>query len=268
MKRWAGRVVWITGAGSGIGRALALEFAAQGARVGVSGRRVDRLHQVVSAIRERGGTALALPCDVTDEGSIASALASLEATFGRLDVVVANAGIGISGPVEVLTMDQWRRQLDVNVAGVAVTSAKAIPYLRKTRGRLALVGSVAAMVHYPGGGPYQASKAAVQALGDTLALELAPQGISCTTLHPGFVASEMHQVGNDGVLDPTRPDRRPSWLVWSAEDAARPMVRAIHRRKRELVFTGHGRLAWFLARHFPGLIHRIQARIENPTVKA
>jgi short-subunit dehydrogenase len=175
--------------------------------------------------------------------------------FGRMDVAVANAGFAVAGRIEKLGADDWRRQLDTNVVGLAITARHAIPHLRKTGGRLALVGSVASMLSTPNVGAYAASKFAVRAIGQALAAELHGSGVSCTTLHPGFVESEIGHVDNHGVYREDFEDRRPRRLFWSSERAARVMVRAIERRKREYVFTGHGKIGGFVGRHMPGLVH-------------
>lgn len=249
-----GACAWITGGGSGLGRGMALELCSRGAKVAVSGRRADRLDEVVAQIEAAGGEALAVPCDCTEEAQIADAVARVVDTWGKLDVAIANAGFAVGGPVERLSADDWRRQLDVNVVGAALTARHAIPALRATRGRLALVGSVSALAYAPGNSAYQASKAAVLALGRTLSMELAPDGISCTTLQPGFVRSEIAQVDNQGRWDPERADRRPARLMWETEPAARKMIDAIARRKVEYTFTGHGRLAAFVGRHMPWVL--------------
>ena len=254
------QVVWITGASSGIGRALALELARQGAQLALSARRLDRLQGLVQEIEALGGSALAVPCDVCDERTLEQAVEHVLLRFGRLDVAIANAGFGVTGPIERLTASDWRRQLDTNVIGAALTARHALPCLRKTRGRLVLVGSVAAMLPGPGTGAYAASKAAVRSIGETLAVECAGSGVSVTTVHPGYVESEIGRVDNTGTFDPTRTDKRPARLMWSAERAARVMAGAIARREREYVFTGHGKLGAFVGQHFPGLVQAAMAR--------
>jgi NAD(P)-dependent dehydrogenase (short-subunit alcohol dehydrogenase family) len=249
------RVAWITGASAGIGRELALVLAEQGARVAVSARRVERLEALVAAIADRGGEALAVECDVADEARVAGAVEEVVRRFGRLDVAIANAGFGVPGRLETLSAADWRRQLDVNVIGLAETARYALPHLRRTRGRLVLVGSVAGWLPGPGAVAYVASKAAVGAIGRTLAVELHGSGVSCTTVYPGFVESEIGRVGRDGVFRPDADDRRPGWLLWPTRRAALVMARGIHRRRRELVFTGHGRIGAFVGRHWPGLVH-------------
>lgn len=255
MESFAGKVAWVTGGGSGIGRALAEEFARSGADVAVSGRRADKLEDTCAAIRSAGRRALAVPCDVTEDDAVRDAVAHVVAEFGRLDVAVANAGFSVMGRLEDLTEDEWRRQIDINVLGVVRTARHALPELRKHGGRLALIGSVSGHLCIPRSSAYSASKFAVRAIGLTLSQELAGTGVSCTTLHPGFVESEIARVDNAGRHHPERKDPRPHALMWSADRAAKVMARAIRKRKREVVFTGHGKLGAFLGRHAPGLVH-------------
>ena len=257
--RFSDQVVWITGGGSGLGRAMALEFARQGARVAVSGRRLDRLEEVVGLIEAVGPAkkGLAVACDVTSEDEVEAALQTVHDTLGRIDVVVANAGYAVSGRIESLSTEDWRRQFEVNVLGLVTTVRCALPHLRRTRGRIALIASVAAFIPGPGSGAYSASKAAVRSIGETLSAELGGTGVTCTTIHPGFVESEIAQVDNSGQHHPDREDRRPAALMWPADRAARVMIKAIHQRKQEFVFTGHGRFAAFLGQHMPGLTTRI-----------
>jgi len=222
-KRFDNQVVWITGGGSGIGRALALAFAGEGATVAVSGRRDDRLQEVVRELEARGAKGLAVRCDVTDEASVAEAVQKVVRT---LDVI-----------------------------GVAMTARYAIPHLRERKGRLVLVGSISSMMSTPGVGAYSASKYAVRAIGQALAVELHGSGVTCTTIHPGYIESEIAQVDNQGRFDASREDRRPKNLMWSADRAARTMVDAVAARKREHTFTGHGKVGAFAGRHMPSLIH-------------
>ena len=254
-----GQRVWITGASAGIGRALAIVYAQGGARVAVSARRLDRLRELVAEIEARGGEALAVACDVADEEQVRRAANAAAERFGGLDVAIANAGFGVTGPVEKLGAADWRRQLDVNVVGVALTARYALPHLRRSRGRLALVSSVAAMIPAPGASAYSASKAAVRAIGQALSLELKGSGVSCTTLYPGVVDSEIRAVDNEGVYHPERAEQVPEWLRWRTDRAARVMVRAIQRRERHYVFTGHGKVAGFAGRHWPSLLHHLMA---------
>lgn len=259
--RFDDHVVWITGGGSGIGRALALEFARRGADVAVSGRRVDKLEAVVREIEGAGRRGLAVPCDVPDDDQVARAVESVAGQFGRIDVAVANAGRGVLGPFEDLTGEMWRGQFDVNLFGAVNTARRALPELRKTRGRMVFVGSVAGLICMPGNSAYSASKFAVRAVALTLAQELKGSGVTSTIIHPGFVASDITKIDNLGGFHSDYEDRRPGMLVWPADRAARVMVRAAAARKREFTFTGHGRIGAFLGKHFPGIVHGVAHRL-------
>jgi NAD(P)-dependent dehydrogenase (short-subunit alcohol dehydrogenase family) len=260
-KSFENRVVWITGASSGLGWALALELARQGADVAVSARRIERLQALVREVEALGRSALAIPCDVREENAIREAVDKVLAYFGRLDVAIANAGFSVVGRIERLDAAAWRRQLDTNVIGLALTTRYALPHLRNSRGRLVLIGSVAALLPGPGTGAYAASKAAVRSIGETLSVECAGSGVSVTTIHPGFIESEIGRVDNHGQFEAERKDTRPARLMWSAERAARVMTRAIARRERDYVFTGHGKVGAFLGQHFPGLTHVLFTRV-------
>ena len=259
-KRFDGQVVWITGGGSGIGEAMALEFARRGASVAVSGRRQDRLEQVAQKVDALGQRGLAVRCDVTDEAEVHAAANEVASTLGKMDVAVANAGFGVVGRVVELTAADWRRQLDVNVVGAAVTVAAAYPHLEKTKGRLALIGSVSGQLATPKSGAYTASKYALRAIGQTLSIELAGSGVTCTTIHPGFVESEIAQVDNDGVFHAEAKDKRPAKLMWPTDKAARVMVNAVASRRREVTFTAHGKFGAWMGRHMPGVAHMIMTR--------
>jgi len=258
-KRFQDRVAWITGGGSGIGRELALAFAEEGATVAVSGRRQERLELVAAEIEESGGEALIVPCDVADEASVERAVRQVVETLGRLDVAVANAGLSVVGKIAKLSAEDWRRQLDVNVVGVAITARYAIPYLQKHAGRLVLIGSAAGMIAVPEMGAYCASKYAVRAIGQTLALELHGTGVTCTTICPGFIETDL-EVVNQGPFDPARGRTPARKLLWPADRAAKLMINAVAARKREYAITAHGKLGVFVGGHFPGLAHFVLSR--------
>ena len=127
--RFEDKVVWITGASAGIGRAMALRFAREGAHLALSARREERLTELVAEVEALDRKALAVPCDVTDETTVAEAVARTVDHFGHLDVAIANAGYGATGPTATLDLDIWRRQFDVNVLGVVSTFRHASAFL-------------------------------------------------------------------------------------------------------------------------------------------
>jgi short-subunit dehydrogenase len=257
-------VVWITGASSGIGKAMAFEWARSGYRVALSARRKELLEAVAQEIKNSGGEALVVPVDIMEEASIEAAVQQIITTWGRLDVAVANAGFGVFGSIDKLTAKDWNRQLQGNVTGLALTVKYALPHLKQNQGRIGLVGSVGAYLPNPNVGAYGASKAAVHSIGLTLQVELMGTGVSCTTIHPGFVVSEIARIDNEGVWHPERPDPRPANLMWPTDKAAKVMVKAIMKRKRNYVFTTHGRVLVGLQGWFPGLIRGVMAKGPKP----
>src|SRR5689334_9210587 len=122
-------VIWITGASSGIGKSMAFEWARLGYKVVLSSRRKELLEKVADEIRHSGGEALVIPCDIMEESSIENAVQQIIKTWGRLDVVIANAGFGVFGNLEKLTAKDWNRQLQGNVTGLALTVKYALPHL-------------------------------------------------------------------------------------------------------------------------------------------
>lgn len=256
----SGLRVFITGGSSGIGAALGKEFALKGAKVILAARSASRLETVCNAIWRQGGWAELVVCDVTDDNSIGKAFAFAEERLGGLDIVVANAGFGVVGMVEQLALTDFVRQFETNVFGVVRTIKASIPLLKASRGIAVIVGSVSGYVAVPGSAPYSMSKFAVRALAESLRGELAPYGVSVVLLSPGFVESNIRRVDNRGVLHEGAPDPVPASLVMSAKKAARKMVRAILRRQPELVLTGHGKLAVYLARFFPNLLRQLARR--------
>lgn len=252
-----GHVAWVTGASSGIGRACAVELARRGASVALSARRAERLEALAAELGAKNAKVLVVPCDVTEEQEQASAVERIVSELGGLHLALANAGYSLGGSIEELTAAQWRRQLDVNVVGAAMTARYALPHLMETKGRFALTGSVAAFMPAPFFGAYHASKYAVRALGETLSMELAGTGVSCTTVHPGFVESEIMQVDNRGEHDPSKIDDRPAALMWKAEEAAAAIVDAIVKRRRSVVISAHGKVGAWMGQHLPSVMHRL-----------
>jgi short-subunit dehydrogenase len=244
--RFAGQVALVTGASSGIGAAVARELAREGADVVLAARRADRLQVVAAEIESVGRRALVVPCDVTRDGELERVAGAARDAFGRIDVVVANAGFGVVGPVERLPLADYRRQFETNVFGVIRTVHATLPDLEATRGRLVVMGSVAGYVATPGSSPYAVSKFAVRALAEALGFELSPRGVSVTLVSPGFVASDIRRVDNRG-LQPGAPEPVPRWLLVPTDRAARQIVRAA-------VITGHGKVIVWLVRHAPWLV--------------
>ncbi|AGP34918.1 SDR family oxidoreductase [Sorangium cellulosum] len=259
--RLAGQVVLITGASSGIGEALAREVARRGGRVVLAARRTERLEALAGELRASGGEAIAAACDVTRDGDVERAVAQAIEAFGRLDVAIANAGFGVMGRVEDLSLDDVRRQLETNVFGALRTVKAALPELKRARGGVALMGSASGYVAFPTMGAYTMSKFAVRALAETLRAELHADGVAVTHVAPGFVESEIRRIDNAGKLVDGAREPVPRWLIMPTPTAARQIMDAIAARRAEAIVTGHAKLGVSLARYAPGLLNAAVARL-------
>ena len=267
--RFEGKVVLITGASSGIGAALAREFAREGAHTVLLARRVERVQALAQELSTGGRRSLALAGDVTQQGDVELAVELAQKEFGHLDVVVANAGFSVSGRLMDLTLDDYRRQMETNVFGVLRTLLAAVPALRETQGRIVLIGSMFGTMSIPGGTPYCMSKHALAGLADGLGLELAPYGVSVTHVMAGVVDTEIYQVDNQGLHTdkPMRPPP-PKMLRLPADQAARQIVSAAYRRKRKHILPVHAKMGIFLQRHFPGLAYLAISRATRKALRA
>jgi NAD(P)-dependent dehydrogenase (short-subunit alcohol dehydrogenase family) len=187
------RTVWVTGAASGMGAAHARRFAELGDRVGCWDVQAEALEEVVQGIRAGGGQAEGVVADVTDWEAVQAGAARLGEALGPAEVVVANAGIILSGePIEELDPADWQRVIDVNLTGAFLTAKAAIPQLRRADdGALILVSSVCGLTASVGFGAYNASKHGVVGLMRTLANELGPDGITVNAVCPGWVRTPM-----------------------------------------------------------------------------
>jgi len=253
-------VVLITGASSGIGEALAIEFAKSGADLILGARREDRLKALSEKLSKAGTRVVFSACDVTKDSDLERVVSLAQSTFGKIDIVIANAGFGVKGPMEDITLSDYRRQFETNVFGVLRTLYATLSDLKKSRGRLVVIGSVMGHIAVPDASAYSMSKFAVRALCESIRLELAPYGVSVTLISPGYVASEFRQVDNDGKVDETRKETAPKALLMGAKQAAHDIARAIMKRKDEVIISLHGKIAVFLRRNFPWLVSAVLAR--------
>lgn len=256
--RFQGSSVFITGASSGIGEALARAFALEGARLALAARRLERLESVRQELMPAAAEVLAVPCDVTSRPSLDAAVAQTAEAFGGIDVAVANAGFGVTGFFQDLSTADFRRQFETNVFGLLDTVYAVLPHLRASKGRLALISSVSGRVGSPASSPYVASKFAVTGLAASIYYDLRADGVSVTCIEPGFVESKIRMTDNAGRFHEDWNDPVPPWLVVPRDRAARAIVSAIYKRKPEAVITGHGKLAVWSARHFPRTVRFIQ----------
>jgi short-subunit dehydrogenase len=255
--------VLITGASSGIGAALAREFARRGARVALVARRVEQLEALATQLREGGGRATAHRGDVTVDGDIARVIGELETQNVVPHIVIANAGFGVVGNAQKLTVADYQRQFDTNVYGVLRTLHESVGSLRRTRGRFVIMGSVSGHLSVPGGSAYAMSKFAVRALAESLHGDLRADDVGCTLISPGFVDSDIRRVDNRGGLHAHVKDPVPAWLRMRTDKAARIMARGILRGRREVIVTFHAKVIVFMTRKLPRLTRWLLLRANS-----
>ncbi|MBX6341552.1 MAG: SDR family oxidoreductase [Thermomicrobiaceae bacterium] len=186
-----GKVALVTGAGSGVGRATSLRLAAEGVAVGLVGRRVEPLEETARQVAAAGGQSRVLPADVGDEEAVAALVRDLVQAFGRLDIVVYSAGVGLYGPVETYALADWQETFATNVTGLFLCARAALPHLRRRGGgHIVAISSGAGLRGYADLAAYSASKFAVLGFMQSLAEEVGPLGIKCTTVVPGSILTE------------------------------------------------------------------------------
>lgn len=235
----ADRVVLITGAGNGIGAALAARLCELGDSVAIVDVDLDAAQRVAERC---GSSALALAADITDMTAVESAVAATFDRFGRLDVCVANAGIGVTGALRHLDPDAFDAQFRVNAGGTFRTARAAIPALEESKGYLVLIASLSSLFAPPGLGAYGATKAATETLGDVLRVELAHLGIDVGVAYFAFVSTDMVEGGER--------EQRPFKVIlenmrWPikrrvpVDEAVEALVRGIARRSRRIVAPGY-----------------------------
>lgn len=253
------RTAVVTGGGSGLGRALALTLATDGARVLVADVRRDGAEETRALARERGGTVEVMEVDVTDAAAVERMAAEADRLFGATDLVVNNAGVAVAGEMDVVPLDDWRWLLDVNLRGVVYGCHAFVPRLRRAgRGAILNVASLAGLVHMPGMSAYNASKAAVVALSETLFAELRPAGIGVTVLCPSFFQTRIIEHGRSYDA---RASRLGAALMararHDADDVARAALRAVRRGRLYCLPMRDGRIMWRVKRAVPGVLARL-----------
>jgi NAD(P)-dependent dehydrogenase (short-subunit alcohol dehydrogenase family) len=212
-----GRVALITGAGSGIGKSSAQKLAAEGASVGCLSRTESQLHKVVDEIERAGGRAIALTADVREPAQMQAAIQRLADEWGRIDIVVANAGVnGVWTSLEDLTVDEWDTTLDINLKGTFLTLKYTLPWLKQQGGSVIVVASVLGtrIFSFPGVTAYGCSKAAQVAFAKMTALELAPHRVRVNCICPGWIETEIGENTHPrGLEDVGYPVEYPAGIV-------------------------------------------------------
>lgn len=239
--RLAGTVALVTGASSGIGAATALMLAGEGAAVSLVARRRERLDELSAAIESAGGRALVIEADATDEDAVRAAVAQTVADLGRLDVVIANAGVMLLGPIVDAPVEEWTRMVQINVLGLMYTSHAALPHLLSAAAQdprevadLVLISSVAGRVAREGSGAYNATKHAVGAFGEALRQEVTRRHVRVSLVEPGAVATELASHNRPEIQDGLRA-RFADMERMEADDIADAITYIVTRPRRMAV---------------------------------
>src|ERR1051325_1813947 len=194
MAKLTGKIALVTGANRGIGKAIALGLAAEGACVAITARGKEDLERTADEINKLKSVGLALPADVTDERQVEQLFTQILARFGRLDILVNNAGAFDGGPVDELSVEAWAKVIAVNLRAPFLCTRQAFRIMKNQKGgRIINIGSIAASRVRPNSAPYSASKHGLWGLTQVTALEGREFGISCCALHPGNVMVERRQ---------------------------------------------------------------------------
>lgn len=264
-RRFPAKRAFITGAASGLGRAIAMELAAGGWQLGLFDLSALRLAEVEAELRGAGATTYGYAGDVADEAAVAVSVADFVQRAGGLDVMVNNAGVAAAGPVEATPPADWRWITDINLFGVVWGCQAAVPHLRAAGSGLVLnVASSAGFAAAPQMSAYNATKAAVISLTETLAAELAGTGIQASVAMPGFFSTHLLSTMRGPAAQRAMAQRLMQGSGEDATSAARGILDMAARGRLHIVWPGKYRLAWRLKRLFPAWFVRRVAQMRAP----
>jgi short-subunit dehydrogenase len=252
------KVVIITGASSGIGKALAIEFASRGANLVVAARQYVALCELTeSLIKQYNIQAVAVQCDVSNEEDCSYLIKQTILTFNRIDVLVNNAGISMRALFNDVDLSVLKTIMDVNFWGTVYCTKYALPHIQKTQGSIVGVSSVAGYKGLPGRTGYSASKFAMNGFLDALRIENLKTGVHVLTACPGFTASNIRNtaLAKDGTQqgESTMEENK----MMTAEEVAKIITAGVENRTRTLIMTGQGKLTVTLSKFFPAWLDKL-----------
>jgi short-subunit dehydrogenase len=261
MRTFAGKTVLITGASEGIGRALALELAPEGANLVLNARNAARLEETARACVARGAQVEAAAGDVAQPEDCARCVARAVQRFGGLDILVNNAGITMWARFDAVTdFSVYERLLAVNYLGAVYMTAAALPYLKSSRGLVVAVASIAGLTGVPERSGYAASKHALVGFFESLRIELADSGVDVTIVAPDFVVSQIHRRATGADGRPLGQTPMQEARIMSAERCAHLIAGAMRARRRLLITSARGRLGRWARLIVPRLVDASAAR--------
>ena len=250
------KIVIITGASSGIGEALAREYAARGYKLSLGARRIEKLEALMKDFP--GGEFLCLKTDVSKEDECRNLIKKTIERFGRIDILINNAGVSMRALFQDTDLEVVHRIMDVNFYGTVYCTKFSLPWLLESKGSLVGVISIAGHVGLPGRSAYSASKFAIRGFLDTLRIENLHKGLHVLVAAPGFTATEVRKVAlsADGTAQGETP--RNESRMMTADTCAHLIIKAIDKRKRSLILTIiEGKVTVFLSKFFPALLDKL-----------
>ncbi len=257
MNQFANKVVIITGASSGIGKALVFEFAKRGANVVAAARSFDKLKEIQRQLEASSAVLLVVETDVTKEADCRQLIEQTIHKFGKIDVLINNAGISMRALFTEVNIDVLRKSMDVNFWGAVYCTKYAVPHLLKSKGSLVGVSSIAGYKGLPGRAGYSASKFALQGLLEVIRIENMKNGLHVLIACPGFTASNIRKtaLAADGAAQGESP--RDESKMMTADAVAKKIINATAKRKRTLVLTSEGKMTVFLNKFFPKMLDKM-----------
>ncbi|KAA9356611.1 SDR family oxidoreductase [Larkinella humicola] len=251
------KVVLITGASSGIGKALAFAFGLEQASIVICARTPESLETVRDELRRSGIETLAIQADVSQEADVRRLIDATIRKYGRLDILINNAGISMRSMLLDLDPDVIRKVMDINFMGTVYATRYALPHILKTKGSIVGISSIAGYRGLPVRSGYSASKFAMNGFLEALRTELLDTGVHVLVACPGFTTSNIRvsALNNEGKA--AGETMRDESKMMSAEECADHIVKAVKRRKRDLILTFQGKLTVFLNKWIPGLMDRL-----------
>ena len=249
--------IFVTGGASGFGRAIAERWARAGYRVCIGDIHTERLEETLISLRDLGATAHALRCDVTKDADLEAAAAWLEENWGGVDVVVNNAGVAIGGSITEISMDDWRWIVDINLLGVVRGCKTFTPIFQKQgHGHFVNVSSMAGLVHAPMMAAYNATKAAVVAISETLVVELARDKIGVTVVCPSFFRTNLTETMRVARPDiATTTNTLMNKATRGADEIAEMTFKGVRRGAFHVLTHPDAKAAWMLKRWAPFSIY-------------
>jgi short-subunit dehydrogenase len=252
------KVIIITGASSGIGKSLAAEFAKRGANLVLAARQFVTLCEIAQDIEKQYGIrAIAVQCDVTHEENCEQLIKQALATFGKIDVLINNAGISMRALFKDADIEVLKSVMDINFWGTVYCTKYAYPEILKSKGSIVGVSSIAGYKGLPGRTGYSASKFAMNGFLDTLRIENLKTGVHVLTACPGFTTSNIRKLSLDKNGKPQVESTMTEEKMMTSEEVARIIADGVESRARTLIMTGQGKLLVFLSKFFPGLVDKL-----------